>query len=530
MSINLTNISYIHPDLEPLFSGITLNIEQGEKVSLIGRNGGGKSTLLKIMAGILSPSSGDIATSSTPYYIPQHFGQYEEYTIGQALKVADKLDALNKIFAGETDINYYETLNDDWSIEERIKFALDYWKLSQFKSYQQFSLMSGGEKTRAFLAGIHIHQPEIILMDEPTNHLDYTGRELLYNYVKESRATLIVVSHDRSLLNLLNTTIELNNKGINRYGGNYDFYKEIRDNNTEALYNRIEDKERELRAAKKVAREAIERKEKQDARGKKKQIKSGVPRIAMKTIRNRAESSGARLKDVHSDKLSDISMELTKLRQERPDSSKIKISFDSSTLHRGKILIKADEINFHYENGRDLWEEPLTFIIESGDRVAINGDNGGGKSTLIKIILSELEPTEGDIYRADFTHIYADQQYSIIDDDLTLLEQIEKNNDSGAKEHEIRTLLDRFLFSKERWDIKCGKLSGGEKMRLILCTLAVSANTPDVIILDEPTNNLDIDSLDIVTSALQEYKGTLIVVSHDKYFLDEIGVEKELEV
>lgn len=529
MSINLANISYIHPDLEPLFSNITFSVEDGEKIALIGKNGSGKSTLLKIVAGLIWPTDGEINTATTPYYIPQHFGQYEDYTIAQALGVAEKLNALHKILSGEIESRHYDLLNDEWDIEERIEYALDYWKLSQFKADHKFSSMSGGEKTRTFLAGIHIHKPEIILMDEPTNHLDFTGRELLYNYIEESRDTMILVSHDRTLLNLLDTTIELDRKGVTRYGGNYDLYKEIKDSYTESLINKIEDKQKELRVAKKVAREAIERKEKQDARGKKKQIKGGVPRIMMNTIRNRAESSNAKLKNTHGDKLSDISQELSKLRKEVPDASKIKISFENSLLHKGKTLIKAEEVNFHYGDSGDLWEEALSFRIESGERIAIKGDNGSGKSTLIKILLHELEPTSGEIFRADFTHLYADQQYSIIDNSLTLLEQVEKHNNSGAKEHEIRTLLNRFLFSKERWDIKCGKLSGGEKMRLIFCTLAVSTNTPDVIILDEPTNNLDIESLEIITSALQEYEGTLIVVSHDKYFLNEIGVEKELE-
>lgn len=213
MSIVLKHISYIHPDKEPLFNNLNLVINAKEKSSLVGKNGSGKSTLLKIISGQLIRTEGEIITSSEPYYIPQHFGQYDKLTIAGALGIQDKLNAMYHILQGDTDTAWFDLLNDDWTIEERISEALRFWEMEAFTSDTPLKELSGGEKTSIFLAGILIHQPDIILMDEPTNHLDLTRREKLYDFIRTTSATLLVVSHDITLLNLLDHTLELEKTG-----------------------------------------------------------------------------------------------------------------------------------------------------------------------------------------------------------------------------------------------------------------------------------------------------------------------------
>ena len=539
MSISIQQISYIHPDKEVLFSDLNFAISKGQKLGLVGNNGCGKSTLLQIIAGQLSPSSGVIVRPDDLYYIPQHFGQYDSLTIAQALQIERKQQALHAILAGDVSNENFTILNDDWNIEERSISALDLWGLGQFTLSYPMNLLSGGEKTRVFLAGMDIHHPSVILMDEPTNHLDSSGRQRLYDWVEKYRSTLLVVSHDRTLLNLLPEICELEKHQINYYGGNYEFYKEQKTLMQEALQQRIEEKEKALRIARKVARETAERRDKQNVRGEKSNIKKGVPRIVLNALQGKSEKSTSKLTGVHQEKAEKLTNERNQLRGSLSPTAALKTDFNSSSLHTGKILVTAKEINFSYHSNsinndiqensiskQQLWQAPVSFQLKSGDRFRIEGANGSGKTTLLKLITGQLQPQEGTLTRTDFSYVYLNQEYSIIDDRNSILEQAYAFNSRNLPEHEIKIILNRYLFPASEWDKSCRKLSGGEKMRLAFCCLMISNNTPDMFILDEPTNNLDIQSIEIITATIKNYAGTVIAISHDNYFIQEIGVEQ----
>lgn len=525
----LQNISYTHPSKDLLFSDINLTVNNNEKKALIGNNGVGKSTLFKIITNELQPSSGQINVEDEPYYVPQIFGQFNHLTITQALRIEEKLNALKEILNGNTSDENFNLLNDDWTIEDRCKEALSYWQLDNLDLSQKMETLSGGQKTKVFLAGISIHKPKLVLLDEPSNHLDISGRQLLYNFIQTTKSSLIVVSHDRKLLNLLDNVCELSRNGIKVYGGNYDFYKEQKQIENNALNQDIQNKEKALRKAKEKERETIERQQKLDSRGKGKQEKAGVARIMMNTLRNNAENSTSKLKSVHTKKIGGISQELQELRSSLPDIDKMKFGFDNSALHKGKILFTATNLNFAYTT-QPLWNENLNFQITSGERIALKGQNGSGKTTLIKLILGDIELQKGTIYRADNKAVYIDQDYSLLDDQLKVFEQAQQFNVSALQEHEIKVRLNRFLFTKDDWDKSCSALSGGERMRLLLCCLTINSKSPDIIIFDEPTNNLDIQNVEILTAAINEYQGTIIVVSHDETFLTQINIERKFEL
>ena len=238
MSITLSGVTFHYPNQEPLFECINLSVVSGSKVAIIGNNGTGKSTLLKLIAGELNVSSGSVYCASTPYYIPQQIG-LTGITVSQALGVSDKIEALHAICNGSDEYSYYDTLADDWDIEARCRAALNFWRLSAVELTTPIDSLSGGEKTKLFLAGLSIHHPSTILLDEPTNHLDYASRRKLYKFISETKATVIVVSHDITLLNLLEETCELSSKGIRQYGGNYDFYKVQKNIEEQALSQQI---------------------------------------------------------------------------------------------------------------------------------------------------------------------------------------------------------------------------------------------------------------------------------------------------
>lgn len=527
--LSLQNISYTLPDHSILLDHVQFTVNSQQKVALIGNNGSGKSTLLKIIMGQLQPNEGEVMLHAAPYEVPQLFGQYNHLTVGHALKAEDKLQALAKILQGEVTEENYATLAEDWTIEERCLAALQHWQLSDISLSQRLDSLSGGQKTKVFLAGILIHQPDLVLMDEPSNHLDLAGRQLLYDFVKNTPCTLVVVSHDRKLLNLLDGIYELSKSGIKVYGGNYDFYEEQKQIEAKALSQDLQSKEKALRKAKEKERETIERLQKADSRGKGKQEKAGVARIMLNTMRNKAENSTAKTKSVHAEKISHISQELQELRSSLPDLDKMRFGFSDSALHSGKILFEAKAIQVAY-NQRLLWKSPLSLQIRSGERIALKGNNGSGKTSLIHLILGKLEPYSGTVYGAIDRAIYIDQDYSLIDHRLSVYEQAQHFNTHALQEHDVKIRLNRFLFPKEAWDKPCQALSGGEKMRLMLCCLTIGQQSPDLIVLDEPTNNLDIQNVGILTAAINEYKGTLLVVSHDETFLNKIGTERIVQL
>lgn len=520
-------IAYIHPNRDLLFSDLDISINKNDKAALVGNNGTGKSVLLNILAGNLQPSAGLVKSVSKPYYVPQMLDQFNGHTLAEALGIQHKLTALTEILNGNMTDQYLETLNDDWAIEDRYREALTHWGLENIAPNQKMGELSGGQKTKVFLAGIMIHCPEIVLLDEPSNHLDSHSRDLLYHYITHTKNTLLVVSHDRTLLNLLNPVYELNKNGITVYGGNYEFYAEQKAIAAEALNLDLKSKEKALKKAKEVERESIERQQKLDARGKKKQEKAGVARIMMNTMRNNAEKSTSRVQDVHAEKVGTISKELSALRSSLPDADKMKMDLDNSTLYQGKVLITAQDVNFKYHE-KLLWHQSLNFQITSGQRVAIKGQNGSGKTTLIKMLLGKLQPSIGLLDSVKINSVYIDQDYSLIDPQLKVYEQAQHFNSGALQEHEIKIRLNRFLFTKEDWDKPCGALSGGEKMRLALCCIAIGNQAPDMIILDEPTNNLDLQNIGILTLAINDYRGTLVVVSHDEYFLKQVGIENSI--
>ncbi len=527
--IILQDTTYIHPNKDILFTDINLIVNKQDKIALIGNNGIGKSTLLKILSGTFTPSHGLVKTDSIPYYLPQIFGQFNHYNIAEALQIDKKTHALNEILNGNVTDEHLTVLDDDWSIEERCKEAFSHWGIEHLNLGQKMETLSGGQKTKVFLAGIWLHGPEIVLLDEPSNHLDTWSRNKLYDYIQTTKNTLIAVSHDRTLLNLLHTVYELNTHGIKVYGGNYDFYAAQKELENDNLNHELKSREKALRKAKETEREAAERRQKLDARGKKKQEKAGLPTIMMNTLKNNAERSTSKLKSVHTEKIGSLSEELTQLRKTIAEIDQMKVGFESPSLYKGKHLIDAKAINFGY-NDQLLWATSLTFQINSGARVVIKGQNGSGKTTLIKMILDIYKPTEGILKIADFKPIYIDQDYSLIDNTLNVYEQAQQYNSGELQEHEIKTRLNRFLFTKADWDKPCKALSGGEKMRLILCSLSLRNKAPDMIILDEPTNNLDIQNSEILTNAINEYQGTLLVVTHDEYFLKQINVEQIITV
>jgi ATPase subunit of ABC transporter with duplicated ATPase domains len=529
MSIVVNALAYQHPDREVLFQNLNLAVPTGAKAALVGPNGVGKSTLLQLIAGRISPAGGEVQLPEKPGYVPQHLGQYDACSVAEALGVAAQLRALQAILAGDAAAEHFTALNDDWEIEERVQAALDFWQLRHLDLAQPLHTLSGGEKTKAFLAAAQVHAPRVLLLDEPSNHLDATSRQLLYDFLSRSPATVLVVSHDRTLLNQMELTLELTSAGISAYGGNYEFYQAQKQTQVAALQAQLDEKAKTLHQAQQKAREVAEHRHKLEARGKAHGQKKGLPRIVAGNLKRQAQQSSAQLRETHHDKISGLTGDLQQLRSQLQEQQGLKIDLSPSELHRGKVLVEARAVNFAYA-GLPLWAAPLTFQLRSGDRLRVAGPNGAGKTTLLKLLMGQLRPTAGELFVADFEYFYIDQDYALIDDRRTVFGQVQYHNSRGLLEHELKAVLIYHQFGREVWDRPCAGLSGGEKMKLILCCLTVRNNAPDLLILDEPTNNLDLPSQQVLTTAVQGFGGSVLLVSHDQYFAEAIGADSSISL
>jgi len=527
--LQIQQLRHCHPDGELLFDRVSMALETGEKASIVGNNGVGKSTLLRMIAGELQPTSGTILTSSKPYLVPQHYGQYDYLTIAQALGVETKLTSLRSILAGTVTDAHIDTLDDDWDVEERCMESLSTWGLFDVDLFQPLSTLSGGEKTRVFLAGLSVVPRDLVLMDEPSNHLDADGRESLYEFIRRFKGSMVVVSHDRKLLNHIDSTHELSRLGIASYGGNYDFYRQQKGIQLAALSEEVAAKERSLIKAKATARDTLDRQLKLNARGKKKQQKSGMPKIVMNTMRNKAENSTARILGTHTNRLESLAKDLQEIKTKLPIQDAMKLALADPEVHKRKLLFESQRIQYSFDD-HQVWGEPVDLYVNSGDRIAIKGRNGSGKSTLLQVVLGNLSPTEGNVYRADVTSVHIDQDYSLIQNHLSVYGQAMSFASVGIADHEVRTRLHRFLFAELDWVKPCAALSGGERMRLLLCCISLMDQAPDLIVLDEPTNNLDIQNIEMLTRSLRTFKGAILAVSHDETFLDDIGIERIYEL
>ncbi len=530
MLINAQHITYHTPHHKTLFQDIGFSLQRGEKAAIVGNNGTGKTTLLRIIAGQEKSYDGDLQVTTNRYYVPQHYGHFNHISVAAALGIAPLLEALRAVENGTTDQHYYDLLEHHWDIAARCEEAFARWGITGISLDQPLQQLSGGMKTRLFLSGIDIFRPSVVLLDEPTNHLDKQARTLLYNWIAQTNSALLLTSHDRQLLRLCNPIWELQANGIKAYGGNYDAYATQKAIESAAKEHQLAHQEKSFREAKLQQQQALERKQRSDAQARKRSIKGGEPKIMHNIWRHNAELSTAKLKQVHDDKLSGLREEMREAAAMVQMQRIMKGYFDDAVLAFGKVLVQATGIHYAYPGSPVLWRKSLTFTIRSGTRLAIKGSNGSGKTTLFNLLQGRILPTEGDIQKASFNALLLDQDYSLIDRHKTVLEQAFAFNKSRLEVPMVHTLLANFLFTPESWDRSCAVLSGGEMLRLSLCCMVLQNKAPDVIFLDEPVNNLDLANIHMLAKIFADYRGTLIVISHDEGFLEEAGITDEIQL
>ncbi len=504
--ISINNLSYLIGD-RVLYEDASIHIKPNDKIGLIGANGTGKTTFLRLITGDYPPSEGTINKSKdcTIGYLNQDLLSYEsEKTILdvtlEAFEEAQKLkheidDILKKLETEYTD-ELVTSLTDK---QEKFEALDGYTHQSQaeeileglgFKTAQltvPLSEFSGGWRMRVMLAKILLAKPSLLLLDEPTNHLDLPSIEWLEKYIKNYDGAIIIVSHDRYFLdNCITKIVEIAHQMFNQYSGNYSFYLE-----------------------EKVLREEIQHNAYVNQQKKIQETEAFITKFKAKATK--AKQAQSRLKTLN---------KLDRLEDTAQDAAVMKFRFDVKK-QAGKVICQLNNITKSY--GDNLIFTPSEGVIKNGDKIALIGANGKGKSTLLRMVSEEESPDDGTVEVGHNVHkgFFAQHQLEALNLKSSLLEELSYISGSNKTELELRSLLGAFLFTNDDVDKKISVLSGGEKSRVALAkTLIEGAN---FLLLDEPTNHLDIKSVGSLIKALVDYQGTFITVSHDRHFIKSVA-------
>ncbi|AZR73721.1 hypothetical protein BBF96_10195 [Anoxybacter fermentans] len=487
---------------------VSFQIQPKERVGLIGPNGAGKSTLFKILMGIEELDQGELIKSSkaTIGYLPQDFEWESDVSLFSAMlevfsevfSINDRLRELEvemgkkevqedlKLYSKVMDeysllMQRYEEL-DGYSVESRVKGVLKGLGFEERDYQLKISQLSGGQKTRAGLARLLLTSPDLLLLDEPTNHLDLSAREWLEGFLKDYPGAMIIISHDRYFLDQIVTRIlDLRDGELEHYPGNYSFYLKERKRRLLEWQREYQKQQEKIAAMEEYIRRNIAGVNSKQARGRRKQL---------------------------------ARMERIKRPPMEPNIPKIYFTFNRRS---GKEVLKIENLSKSY-SGLTLFKN-VNLNLYRGDKVGIVGPNGTGKTTFLKIILGQIEPDSGQVIQGTGVEIsYFSQEHENLDYESTIIDFIRYKY--RLPEKEARSLLARFLFTEDDVYKKIGDLSGGERSRLILAELSLKKG--NLLILDEPTNHLDITSMEVLEEALVNFPGTILMVSHDRFFMERI--------
>ncbi|RIN80889.1 ABC-F family ATP-binding cassette domain-containing protein [Mammaliicoccus sciuri] len=507
LQINKLEKSY---DGEVIFSDVDFEVKTGERIAIVGRNGAGKTTLMKIIAGVESYDEGNISKGKqvTMGYLTQQMTLDSNDTVMNEMKkpfkdvinIEDKMKTLTdwlSIHADEYDqdiykekLSQYEALSnqyelmDGYNYESKIKTVLTGLDFKESDFDRQIQSFSGGQKTRLSMAQMLLSEPDLLLLDEPTNHLDMETTEWLENYLTHFKGAIVIISHDRYFLDkIVNQVYDVALGSVKKYVGNYSKFLKERDAHYEKVMAEYERQQSEIKKLETFVEKNITR-----------ASTSGMAKSRRKVLER-----------------------MERIEKPRLDAKSAQINFEI-TRATGEDVLKVQNLDIGYSKSIT---PTINLEVKRHDRIAIIGPNGIGKSTLIKTIAQKIPALGGNIvYGSNIQIGYYDQKQAEFTSNMTILDYV-WNQYAHMPEKDIRTILGRFLFTQEEVKKVINDLSGGEKARLQLALLMLEKN--NVLILDEPTNHLDIDSKEMLEQALQNFEGTLLFVSHDRYFINELA-------
>ncbi|WP_413289705.1 ABC-F family ATP-binding cassette domain-containing protein [Bdellovibrio sp. HCB337] len=498
------SITCVLPNGRTLFSNLNFTLNR-QKYGLVGSNGVGKSTLVRLIAKELQPTQGRLIGELRLHLLSQFEKGDESVTVGEYL------------------LDIWDQPNQDAPLRESL--------LKGLNMESTLKTLSGGEWMRARLVKAIALSPELLILDEPTNNLDREGRECLYRFVQDFKDGLLIISHDRELLEYMEGIWELSNQGLAYYGGGFSLYEQQKQDEKLRLAHELDLARREKKKQEREHQEKLDRQNKRIRWANDNAESMGLPRIIVGSRKRQAQVSLGKIHKEESVRDMERAEKFQDLYKRQKQFSDLRLDFSLEKKAKGKVVFSLEDFNFRYPGMKTfLWERPLTFTLHAQERVAIRGGNGSGKTTLLRLLTSEqalfLGEHQGKLSRITRSFVYLDQNYTLLDPEKTVLENTME--ESRLDLSEVRNKLADYGFYGDDVFKKCIELSGGERLRACLARLILSRTLPEVLILDEPTNNLDLESLEILEVATLKYPGTLIVVSHDESFLERIECGQKL--
>jgi len=477
-----------------------------KRYALVGPNGAGKSTLAKIIAKELAPQSGSVQGRGSIKYLPQDTSPEPNTTVAEFLQTL------------------WLSSQVDHQLVQKLISTIDLTK--------RLTELSGGEWIRVRLAQCLAESPDFLILDEPTNNLDTQARQALYDFLRLYRLGILVISHDRELLQFVDTTLELSNRGLSVYGGNFDFYWQQRQLERENLQRNADVLNREQRKKENERIEKIAHQEKRMRDAKKRIPNDGLPKIILGRRKRQAEASLAKLNVQEKQFVESAQQSAQESIKKLKTDPFLRLDFSSARAPAGKTLVSVQNFNLKFlASSEYLWKKPIDLLVKGSQRWHVHGCNGAGKSTLLKSILHvnslKLIHREGTIQTA--AHMaYLDQRYSLLDPEKSVLDNIFENSRFGLVE--LRNELAFYGFTGDQVFQPVKTLSGGEILKASLAQIFLARVIPDLILLDEPTNNLDFQSQNLLLSALEKFQGALILISHDTHFVTHLKIDHELNL
>ncbi|MFJ9637971.1 ABC-F family ATP-binding cassette domain-containing protein [Streptomyces sp. NPDC101178] len=520
--VSCASLSFAWPDGTEVFSGFDLTVGPG-RTGLIGLNGCGKSTLLRLIAGELAPLEGEIRIRGGLGHLPQTVTLDTSLRVDEVLGIAERRAAIDAVAAGDVREALFTVIGDDWDVEQRARATLDALGLGRIGLDRTVGEMSGGECVLLRLAALLLARPGVLLLDEPTNNLDAVARRRLYDAVDTWTGALLVVSHDRELLERVDRIADLREGSVTWYGGNLAAYEEALAVEQEAAQRMVRAAESDVQRQKRELADAHVKLARRRRYGQKMWDTKREPKVVMGQRKRSAQESAGRHRILHTERLAEAQERLGEAESAVREDEEIRIELPATRVHPGsEVLLLRDPVPPY---GPALHGE---LTVRGPERIALTGRNGAGKTALLRTIAGELAPLSGEAV-TPLPLGFLPQRLDTLDEALSVADNV-KRSAPGLNDNAVRARLARFLFKGGAADHAAGTLSGGERFRATLAMLLLADPAPRLLLLDEPTNSLDLASVRRLTEALEAYEGALIVASHDVPFLESIGITRWLRL